>query len=80
MSKNDETKKVKPKKRTFKRKLINSDLAKRISPTTLSTLADNLDDKDALKEILLLLNPFFRVCSLEDFKQLSSAIKRLCKK
>tara|TARA_R110002153_G_scaffold187738_2_gene340706 strand:+ start:377 stop:706 length:330 start_codon:yes stop_codon:yes gene_type:complete len=62
---------------TFKQQLIRSDLAKRISPTTLGALADNLDKEDALKESLVLLNPFLRVCSLEDFRELSTAINSL---
>lgn len=73
----EQTKRPATKKPPFKQQLLKSDLAKRISPTTLSALADNLDKGDALKEALVLLNPFLRVCSLKDFKELSIAINTL---
>lgn len=79
-TKQAEAKKTKSKKLTFKQRLTTSGLEKRISLTKLETLADNLEQEEALKEILSLLNPFFRVCSLKDFKEISLAINSLCQK
>lgn len=66
-----------PKELSFKEQLIKSNLSKRISLTTLEALANNLDKEAALKEIIILLIPFFRLCSLEEFIELSTAIKEL---
>lgn len=71
------TKKVEAKELSFEEQLIKSPLAKRISPTTLKNLAKQLDKEAALLECLQLLAPFFRVCSLEEFKELSTAINEL---
>ena len=70
-------KETKTKKLSFKEELLASKLTKRISPTTLEALANNLDKESALKEILMLLNPFFRICSIEEFIEISTAIKEL---
>lgn len=68
-------KETKTKKLSFKEELLASKLTKRISPTTLERLSENKEE--ALKEIITLLNPFFSICSLDEFIELSTEIKKL---
>lgn len=74
--KKTKTKKVKE-VLSFKDELIKSKLSKRISPTTLKTIAEQLDKEAALKECVVLLSSFLAICSLDEFIELTTEIKEL---
>lgn len=74
MTKEKKVKAVK-KKLSFKEELLASKLTKRISPTTLNVLSENKEE--ALKQVICLLNHFFEICSVEEFIELSTEIKKL---